>query len=68
MTAFTVWLTISIAWPDAEPWITKTRQPDITTCMVKAAQILHQASIVRSAEPYRVRAECMMEWPGEDPA
>jgi hypothetical protein len=66
--AFLVFLIVTIAWPDAEPWTKETKEPDLTTCMVKASHILEQAATVHSAEQYRVKASCMVEWPGHDPA
>jgi hypothetical protein len=68
LTAFIVVLIVTFQWPDTDPYVVETKQPDITTCMVRASHILEQASTVRSEEPYRVSARCMLEWPGHDPA
>lgn len=66
--AFLVFLVIAFGWPGEEPYVVETKQPDVTTCMVRASHVLEQASTVRSADPYRVSARCMVEWPGHAPA
>ena len=67
-TGFIVYLVLTFAWPDEKPFIEEYKEPNLTTCMVKASHILEQAATVKSDEPYQVRAECVMEWPGHDPA
>ena len=66
--AFLVFLVVTIAWPDEEPWERVSRQPDITTCMVRASHVLEQAATVHSEESYRISAQCTVQWPGHDPA
>ena len=68
MTAFVVFLVVTISWPDAEPWTETTQEPNLETCMLHAAYALNRAAEVHSGDPYRVMAECSIEWPGHDPA
>ncbi len=68
VTAFAVFLVVTISWPDAEPWTETTEWPTVEACMLHAAYALNRAAEVHSEEPYRVSAKCTLEWPGHDPA
>lgn len=63
-----VYLIITFQNPGERAYVEKTQMPDPITCSVKAAHALWRASQVQDEDAHRFTAECMLEWPGHDPA
>lgn len=66
--ALVIYLFISMQFPGQEPYEEMTKQTSLLACSLKAAHFLERVQQAQDESAHRAKAECILDWPGHDPA